>query len=73
MKVIYTLIGLVFFTLNLFSQNLKVNQAEHYFKSYRFAEATPIYKELIEKDHLKIDLFESVYKDAVISAEKSNS
>jgi len=71
MKVIYTMISLVFITLNLFSQNLKVNQAEHYFKSYRFAEATPIYKELIEKDHLKIDLFESVYKDAVISAEKS--
>ena len=71
MKVIYTLIGLVCFSLNLFGQNLKVNQAEYYFKSYRFAEATPIYKELIEKDHLKIELFETVYRDAVVSAEKS--
>jgi len=69
MKIIYFII--CFLSFSLFSQNLKINQAEYYFKAYRFAESTPIYKELIAKDHIKVLGNESVYRNAITSAEKS--
>ena len=49
MKANLLLILLISFSLQLNSQNLKISQAESYFKEYRFAEATPIFKELIFK------------------------
>ena len=54
MKIFLMLSCSISFAFNNFAQNLKVSQAEMYYKSYRYAEANPIYKELIQKDDLKI-------------------
>jgi outer membrane protein OmpA-like peptidoglycan-associated protein len=72
MKVILLLILLLSVSLQLNSQNLKINQAELYFKEYRFAEATPIFKELILKDQISVNKFENVYRHAIVSADKSH-
>ena len=70
MKSILILFCLSFSTITL-GQTLKFKQAEDYFKSYRYYESTPIYKELIQKDMLSFDENPELYRHAVISAEKS--
>jgi outer membrane protein OmpA-like peptidoglycan-associated protein len=72
MKASLLLILLISVSLQLNSQNLKINQAEQYFKEYRFAESTPIYKELIFKDKISIANHENVYRHAIVSADKSH-
>ena len=72
MKATLLLIILISFSLQLNSQNLKISQVESYFKEYRFAEATPIYKELIFKDKITIDKYENVFRHAIVSADKSH-
>lgn len=57
---------------NLFGQKLKIKQAENYFKTYRFAEAKLIYKELIEKDQILLDEYTDVYRHAIIAADKTH-
>lgn len=71
MKFIFFTSFLLFCSIQVIGQNLKVNQAEYYYKAYRFSEATPIYKELITKDDLKIDLNEVVFRHAFDAADKS--
>ena len=73
MKIILIVSCFITFSISSIGQNLKINQAETYFKEFRYAEATPIYKELIEKNQISIDENENVYKHAVISADKSHS
>ncbi len=58
-------------TAQLISQNAKINQAESYFNTYRYAEASPIYKELILKDNLDINKYDSIFRHAAVSADKS--
>ena len=70
MKSILILFCLSFSTITL-GQTLKVKQAEDYFKTYRYYESTPIYKELIQKDNLSFDDNQEVFRNAIISAEKS--
>ena len=70
MKSILILFCLSFSTITI-GQKLKIKQAEDYFKSYRYYESTPIYKELIQKDMLSFDENPELYRHAVISAEKS--
>ena len=48
MKIILIVSCFVAFSISSIGQNLKINQAETYFKEFRYAEATPIYKELID-------------------------
>ena len=72
MKIILIVSCFVAFSISSIGQNLKINQAETYFKEFRYAEATPIYKELIEKNQINIDANESVYRHAVISSDKSH-
>ena len=59
--------------MSVIGQNLKINQAETYFKEFRYADATPIYQELIEKNQISLDANENVYRHAVISADKSHA
>lgn len=70
MKIFLMLSCLISFTFNSFAQNLKVSQAEMYYKLYRYAEANPIYKELIQKDELKIAEQEIVFRHALTASEK---
>lgn len=70
MKIVLLLGCVSSLTFNILAQNLKVNQAEKYFNSYRYAEATPIYKELIQKDNIKILQFETVFRHAVVASNK---
>ena len=70
MKIFLILTCSISFVLNSFAQNLKVSQAEMYYKSYRYAEANPIYKELIQKDDLKISEQELVFRHALVTSEK---
>ena len=72
MKATLLLILLISVSLQLNSQNLKISQAELYFKEYRFAEATPIYKELILKNQINVSKYDNVYRHAIISADKSH-
>ena len=64
---------MVCFTTSVFGQNLKIKQAESYFNSFRFAEATPIYQELIQKDAIRIAENELVYRHAIIAANESHN
>ncbi len=61
------------FNSQLIGQNFKINQAEMYFNSYRYAEATPIYEELILEDNLDINQYDSIYRHATISADKCHN
>ena len=70
MKIFLMLSCSISFAFNNFAQNLKVSQAETYYKLYRYAEANPIYKELIQKDDLKISEQELVFRHALHSSEK---
>ena len=72
MKAYFLLSCLIFISVNVIGQNYKINQAETYFKEYRFAEATPIYKELIDVDQIKLVDHENVFRHAIISADKSH-
>jgi len=71
MKSIILTLATIFFSVCLFGQNLKIQQAESYFNTYRFAEATPIYKELVQKNNLDVDKYDTLYRHALVSAEKS--
>jgi len=73
MKSILLVSCLMFLTTISFAQKLKVKQAEDYFSTYRFSEATPIFQELIEEDQLSFDEYPIVYRHAIISAEKSRN
>lgn len=73
MKSILLVSCLMFLTTISFAQKLKVKQAEDYFSTYRFSEATPIFQELIEEDQLSFDEYPLVYRHAIISAEKSRN
>ena len=73
MKSILIFSCLILLSTTSFAQTLKVKQAEDYFKAYRFSEATPIYQELIEKDKLSFDEHQSVFRNAILSAEKSRN
>ena len=73
MKAFFLLILLISISLQLNSQKLKINQAELYFKEYRFAESTPIYNELIFKDKISVDKYENVFRHAIVSADKSHN
>ena len=73
MKSILIVSCLMFLTTISFAQKLKVKQAEDYFSTYRFSEATPIFQELIEEDQLSFDEYPLVYRHAIISAEKSRN
>ena len=65
------LIGfLVTISVQLYAQTAKIKQAETYFKTFRFAEATPIYQELIQKDNILLIDNEQVFYNAITSAEK---
>jgi outer membrane protein OmpA-like peptidoglycan-associated protein len=70
MKSILILFCLSFSTITI-GQTLKIKQAEDYFKTYRYYESTPIYKELIQKDELTFEENPELYRHAVISAENS--
>lgn len=72
MKIILLLGCLLGITNQLIGQNLKIKKAEFYYMNYRFYEAVPIYKELIQKDQLSVDEFDNVYRHAAISADKSH-
>ena len=72
MKIVLLIICIITFSVSLIGQNLKINQAETYFKEYRYAESTPIYKELIEKNNISIDDHLDVYRHAFVSADKSH-
>ncbi len=71
--------GFLFFScifcssFQLLSQNMKISQAETYYKEFRFADATPIYQELIEKNQLAFSENETVFRHAIVSAEKSHN
>jgi outer membrane protein OmpA-like peptidoglycan-associated protein len=73
MKALIILNCLFSFSVQVYSQNLKIKQAELYFNSYRYAEATPIYEELILKDQLDINAHDSIFRHAAISADKSRN
>ena len=65
------LIGfLVTISVQLYAQTAKIKQAETYFKTFRFAEATPIYQELIQKDNILLIDNEQIFYNAITSAEK---
>ena len=52
---LFLLIGFMLtLSVQLIGQNSKITQAESYFKTFRYAEASPIYQELIQKDNLLI-------------------
>ncbi len=70
MKIFLVLSCLISLSFTSLAQNLKVNQAEMYYKLYRFGEANPIYKELIQKDGVKVSDHEEVYRHALVSSEK---
>jgi outer membrane protein OmpA-like peptidoglycan-associated protein len=55
---------------SVFCQNLKIKQAESYFNTFRFAEATLIYQELIVEDQLSLAEHASIFRHAVIAAGK---
>ena len=57
-------------SVQLIGQNSKISQAENYFKTFRYAEATPIYQELIQKDNLLLAENELIFRHALISSEK---
>jgi len=71
MKIILLLSCFISFSAVVVGQNLKINQAEKYFSQFRYADATPIYQELIQKDQIKIETFEKIYRHALVSADKS--
>ena len=73
MKALIILSCLFSFSVQVYSQNLKIKQAELYFNSFRYAEATPIYEELILKDQLDINAHDSIFRHAAISADKSRN
>ena len=57
-------------SVQLIGQNSKITQAENYFKTFRYAEASPIYQELIQKDNLLLAENELIFRHALISSEK---
>ncbi len=57
-------------TMQLIAQSAKITQAENYFKTFRYAEANPIYQELIQKDNLLLTENELIFRHALISSEK---
>ena len=71
MKSIILTLATIFFNVCLFGQNLKIQQAESYFNTYRFAEATPIYKELVQKNNLDVEKYDTLFRHALVSAENS--
>jgi len=71
MKLTLLLSCLLISATSLFAQNLKTKQAEGYYATYRYSEATPIYKELIQKDGISFDENPTVFRHAIISSEKS--
>jgi len=71
MKSIILTLATIFFNVCLFGQNLKIQQVESYFNTYRFAEATPIYKELVQKNNLDVEKYDTLFRHALVSAENS--
>jgi len=64
---------IVFFTSFSFGQKMKISQAEYYFKGHRYSDATPIYKELIEKDGLLPESADTIFRHAGYAAERSKN
>jgi len=71
MKSIILTLAAILINVCLFGQNLKIQQAESYYNTFRFAEATPIYKELIQKNNIDIEKYDSLFRHALVSAENS--
>jgi len=61
----------VLFGQKAFSQKLKINQAESYYQMHRFYDANSIYKELIERDSLKVQDHDTLFRHAAITAENT--
>lgn len=64
---------IVFFASFSNGQKMKIAQAEYYFKGHRYSDATPIYKELIEKDGLLPESADSIFRHAGYAAERSKN
>jgi len=68
----YSLLAvLILCSQKVFSQKLKINQAESYYQMHRFYDANSIYKELIEKDSLNVSDHDTLFRHAAITAENT--